>query len=545
MQQEPAMPASGKAKDYGVGLGPYKPIAPEDFGLSLQEGGIDTSMSAQFLPEGQSPNALDVQMDEGGVSNDYGRSAFGTAYAGAGDKTILHLAPYQKDDSTKFTMRLRDVGWDRWNGTAWAVLTGALTGNFTNRYYSVVMQNLFVAANGKDRLKSWNGSDVSAVQDLSADAPRAEFITRIGNRILAASIRDGAGVLDPHGVAWSENGSILGWTSALLGAGAASLLPEGSNESANHIKGVSTLARGGVIYRQRSIVLATLTGIGAAPFRFTTIDFSHGTESPYSIANGGPKTGDFFLGDDLMVYYYSGEAMPQAIGLPILNDLIKNITDPRVVVGRIDRQRMEYWLGIPTSALDSWLRIAWVFSIKEFERSGRLVWRKRQLQATTATLGFGPVPTSADPVVDTVTNIVDTVNRVVDSFTTGSVAIMFGHNDGTVTRIDESLALASGVWESKLFGESQTERELDTISIDYLALTTAQVELSISTNGGATYNTPRLFNLSVTGSGERNATDTFKVLGKKFQVRIRILAGHCTVTKVYFVINNRGRRATP
>ena len=59
--------------------------------LHLRDGGMDVSVSASQLEEGQSPNLLDVRVDAGGVSTDYGLANFGSASASAADKRILHV----------------------------------------------------------------------------------------------------------------------------------------------------------------------------------------------------------------------------------------------------------------------------------------------------------------------------------------------------------------------------------------------------------------------------------------------------------------------
>jgi hypothetical protein len=201
------------------------------------------------------------------------------------------------------------------------------------------MQDKFIVANQFDKLKRWDGVDGNAIADLSADAPIAKYITRIGNRILAAVIKT-AGVWDPHLIKWCADGIITDWTTANLGAGTALREPEGSDKSANWITGLGSIMRGAVVFRQRTIELASLTGTGAAPFRFQTLKFVPGTESPYSIA-GDSERGIFYLGYDSMVYLlnHDGQAVP--IGLPI-HEVVKNsIGDLGHVIGAIDAKTFE------------------------------------------------------------------------------------------------------------------------------------------------------------------------------------------------------------
>lgn len=526
---------------FGQSIGQMRNIDQFVVTLDFRDSGMDLSVSASQLEMGQATDALDVRFKQGGFATDYDVSHFSTAYAGAGDKTIMGLANLEKSSGAKYLVRIRPTGWDRWNGTDWHTLSGGPTASNLDRINALNMDEWLVVANGKDRLQRWDGVDGNAVVDLSADAPIAKYITKIGNRMVAAYIKD-AGVFDPYRFAWCADGIITDWTTTNLGAGEANPPAEGSTDSPNFITGLSTLQRGVAIYRQSAIQLATLTGAGDAPFRFTTIDFTHGTESPYSLARGGAKLGDFFLGQDYMVYNFDGNGEAIPIGAPIFETLRDSISDRTQVRGAIDKNEQEYHLAFPSSG-SSVLNQSWVFSIREFVKRQRLVWRRRTLPANTSAFGYGFLAANADPIVDTITDIVDTITIRVDDWDNsyGPDRILFGDSAGQVWQVDKTTPAPNGKFESKDMVYEGMVVTVDRIRLWYRAPGVATVAVAISTDGGRNYEAERIYSLSPTGTGDTYAVMDHGVTGRSTQFRIRPLTGFCTITRLEATIQNRGR----
>jgi hypothetical protein len=532
MRQSPAK--------FGNGLGPSRPIQVGNMIVNLNKSGLNASSGATQLEEGEAAQAIDVRFVGGGVGNDFGVSAFGTPYAGGGFKRVVAIANYEKFGVNRFLMRLRDVSWDRWNGVNWLTLGGALTGAPQDRYYTVVAKDKFLAANLVDRIKAWDGVDANAVADLSADAPIAKFITKIGTRILAAHVKVG-GIVNPNLVAWCADGLITDWTTVNLGAGSAEPPVEGSNRTANYITGLSTLERGAVIYRQRSIQLATLTGIGAAPFRFATVDFTHGTESPYSIANGGLLNGDYFLGYDYMVYNFDGQAC-NPVGLPIYEYLREGIADRSRVVGAFDEANQEYYIAYPVTGSEI-LTECFVFNVREYARTQRLVWRRKNLPANTTSFGYGFLGTSSDPIVDTITQIVDTISTRVNDWGNifGVDRVLFGDDNGQIWQLDYSTFATLGRFESKNFLFDGQEITVDRIRLHYRARTLSTVAVAVSTDAGLTWQAEKVYTMMPSGNGDGYAADDHRITGRQVMFRLRPLSGYFTVTEIEATLHPRGR----
>jgi len=530
---------------YGTGLGPYRPIPGQSLVLSLAACGVNVAKRPSDIEDGESPNASDVLFRKGGVSSDYGLSLLGTAYSGGANKNILHIAEFKRKDLTTVLVRMRPTEWDRWNGTNWTTLTmtPALSGLAGDRIYSIIMQDKLITAlrNGTDKLKKWDGIDGNAVVDLSSDSPIAWFLAPMGQRIVAARIKSG-GSIDPYLIQWSGDGFINDWTDPLKGAGSIVLEPEGKTGSSEFITGLSALETALVVYRQRSIVLGTRTGLGTQPFRWATVIFGLGTDSPYSIANGGAAVGDFFLGSDLNVYLFNGNGPPLPIGEPIYDILRTQITSPELASGVVDRRNGEYHLAICTGG-STIPNTDWVFDIRALLINRRLSWRKKNISSGYTVLGFSSRVGAANPVVDSISSIVDTVSVRVDEFGSeiAPQQLMLGDTNGGVWYSDETTFIA-GNYETKVFGDTIQELLLDRVQFSYAARSTGQIVVSLSIDGGLNWSAEKVLDLPVSG-WEREVGTWFGTVVNLFQLRIRILSGDVTISKVNIHVTPRGRAA--
>jgi hypothetical protein len=527
-------------RSYGASLGGYTKVESLKLSLNLRNSGLDTSQPPDKIEEGMTPSAVNVRFDRGGVSPDFDVTPFGTASASAEDRTVMGMSPFKMDDLSKFTMRMRPTRWDRWNGANWLELGGVLTGTTSNRLYSLNYGNFFVAANGVDRLKFWDGTDVHAVADLDANAPIAKYITKIGNRIVAAGLTIAGGPF-PNDVAWSGDGFPQEWTDPNLGAGGATVGPEGTDQSANIITGLSTLEGGGILYRERSIMIIQQTGIGNLPYRFSTLDFSHGCGSPYSIVSGGIKGGDYFLGSDFMVYYYDGRSLPQAIGDPIIDVLRGAIADISLVAATLDSRTQEYILAIPVDD-SKLLKRLYAFNIREWQKSERLVWRERDLGAGYTFVGSGEIPTTTEPFIDEVDEITDTLDQLIDASANvqADERLLFGDSNGQAYFLDFDKPLAGGTWISKVLGDDHNRFALERVRLKASAGTESQIEVSVSNDGGLTFLYPKVYVIPATGLGMQLVSDFFGIEVTEFQLSLKILSGNPVVSQIAYTLEPHG-----
>lgn len=405
------------AKDnekWGSSPGPYKGIQGFEIPIKLIHTGLNTEDGPRDIAPGEAVDMSNLRITRGGIAPEYALTRFPVNDNDPlNSSAVLHVTSFEKSDGTKIVVRMKADTWEYFLGAQFVPLAGSVGGLAGKRLYSTVMDDLLIAANGQTILKSWDGNIGHPVQNLSAEAPRARFITRLGQRLFAANLTFiGGADLNQDEIAWSADGDIMEWTDTSLGAGGLRLKPEGTPSLANNITGLSNIERGTLIYRQRSLVLASRTGVRAAPFRFATIDFAHGTESPYSIASGGLLLGDFFLGFDAVVYHFDGVNPPVPIGLPIQTRLKERITSLKDCIGFINPVTMEYYLLSPTiNAEPPVLGDAHIFSIRDYLRKQKLSWRYRPLAETVTTAAYVPrVSSTSLPFVDSLNTILDVVD---------------------------------------------------------------------------------------------------------------------------------------
>lgn len=473
---------------------------------------------------------------------------------------ILHIAGFTSKIGHPLVVRMQAKDWEFYRGRNWdPIVSGTMQGLSWRRIYTTAFKGLLIAANGQDRLLQWDGHPNHAVERVSSEAPRAYYVVRIGNRLFCAKIKSNSPLdFNPDEVAWSADDDIEEWTDAVAGAGRAVIHSETRGSDADHISGLSTLERGVILYRHRSLVLVSKTGVRVAPFRFQTIDAAHGTKSPYSIASGGLALGDFFLGSDYVVYHFDGAGPPIPIGLPIQSRLEERITDLEECVGFIDMQTMEYHLVIPTEENNRpILNEDYIFNIKDYIRKQKLVWRFRDLvlpdESDEVTTGaYVPeVPTNYIPVVDEyddpLTDIVDDPPQdttLVDALVqTTAGKVLFGTNLGETYQIDVDTVIHDGTWLSKQLGKDHELITVDRVRLVASAEAVAYVGVSVTWDGGLTYEDEVVVRIEPANRNAIPASGWHPSTGHLFQMRLRFISGDCIVHELNIWAQPRGRAA--
>ena len=141
-----------------------------------------------------------------------------------------------------------------------------------------------IAANGANKLQSYDLVVGTAFADLAAAAPAAKFVTVVRDFVVAANVSS-----DENKVYWSDINDETDWTPAAASQSDSQVLPDGGN--------VTGLAGGefGLVLMERAIYRMSYVG---SPFffQFDAISRSLGCISNGSIAQYGNLT--YFLADD-------------------------------------------------------------------------------------------------------------------------------------------------------------------------------------------------------------------------------------------------------
>ncbi len=199
--------------------------------------------------------------------------------------------------------------------------------------------------------------------------PKAKYIVHFARRLIA--LWD---LGDTQSLAFSRDGILNDFD----GVGSGQLfLVETHSDAIDNLQGAAVLNSNFLaLFRSRSIWRVFETGVVQLAIGAVTWIENLGTNYPFSIRN--VRGGVIFLGHDNMVYYLT-ENGPQAIGLPIHQDLITALTgDLSLVDSGWDPTFGEYYLGIPEGAATN-ITLTWIFDVDRFLDAQEIVWRKRPI----------------------------------------------------------------------------------------------------------------------------------------------------------------------
>ena len=144
--------------------------------------------------------------------------------------------------------------------------------------------SLLIAANGVNKLQSYNLSSSTLFADLSSDAPIAKYVTVVRDFVVAANVAGSEST-----IYWSDINNETNWTASSSSQADSQVLPDGGD--------IVGLAGGeyGLVFLERAIYRMTYSG---SPFffQFDAISRSLGCISNGSIAQLAEQT--YFLSDD-------------------------------------------------------------------------------------------------------------------------------------------------------------------------------------------------------------------------------------------------------
>lgn len=144
--------------------------------------------------------------------------------------------------------------------------------------------DVLLATDNNSKIQSWTVSASPSFENVSADAPVAQFITTVRDFVVVADV---GGVKNK--VQWSDINDETNWTSGSTSQSDYQIIPDGGN-----IKGISG-GEFGIIFLEKSIVRMSYIG-SPLFFQFDTIARNIGCMTSGSIAQYGALS--FFLAED-------------------------------------------------------------------------------------------------------------------------------------------------------------------------------------------------------------------------------------------------------
>lgn len=162
------------------------------------------------------------------------------------------------------------------------------TGNYSNiqRWNFTQFGNTIIAANNINKLQAYTLGSSSTFDDLSADAPIAEYVTVVRDFVVASSLDSGS---NSNKVQWSNINDETNWTTGAASQSDYQIISDGGN-----IHGM-TGGEVGLIFLDRAIVRMSYIG-SPLFFQFDTISRGVGCVEGNTVVQYGSMT--YFLGAD-------------------------------------------------------------------------------------------------------------------------------------------------------------------------------------------------------------------------------------------------------
>lgn len=220
--------------------------------------------------------------------------------------------------ATRLYRLLSDNTWSDVSNPANYSLTGE------DRWQFAAFGNTFVAAGGVDEpMQAFDLTTSTLFADLATTAPRARYISVIGNFLMACNTWDGTDGYLRNRVWWSAIGNAASWPTP--GTDAAATVQSGRAEMRDGgdimglLPGVGGAA--GAIFGENRIWLVSYEGPPTV-FRFDVVERNRGVYAPGSLVSVGKVA--FFLAEDGWYRFDGQQAVPIGAGKIdrwFLNDL--------------------------------------------------------------------------------------------------------------------------------------------------------------------------------------------------------------------------------
>lgn len=162
------------------------------------------------------------------------------------------------------------------------------TGNYSSvqKWNFTQFGNTIIAANNVNKLQAYTLGSSSTFDDLSADAPVAEYVTVVRDFVVASSLDSGS---NANKVQWSNINDETNWTTGAASQSDYQIISDGGN-----IHGM-TGGEVGLIFLDRAIVRMSYIG-SPLFFQFDTISRGVGCVEGNSVVQYGSMS--YFLGED-------------------------------------------------------------------------------------------------------------------------------------------------------------------------------------------------------------------------------------------------------
>jgi hypothetical protein len=438
--------------------------------------GLNTGAPGEWIDLRQVPNVQNMEVNRSALRQRPGTTLLG---ASMGER-VMKITELEQGLS-KQTIRiglskvqLLNKTTGAWTDIHHTTLTGSALDKFTCAFPVLAGQKILVFTNGHDAVWKWTGTGNTAV--LGGTPPKFAFCVFYKGYLMALNITDdGTGTSFGQRVQWHNLADLEDWAGG--DAGSSNLLEEGVD-----ITGGAVFGDYIAIHKESCIYLAYLVGTSDV-FRFERQNTGVGAVSNDTIFNL-PTGGQIFLARD-GIHVFNGTTAP-LINSPIMDEIRESMSPEYAwkATAQLVASKDEYHVAIP---IGSQTEPETVY--KYNYRTGK-VWKDYRPGLVT----LGLYERSTDEAWDDDPDTWDSdLTRWDDVMLEAlSKVLIMGFADGTVTRMDGSLADAGAAidafFETKDFtaqdlGSDVVGQMVDWLEVRHWALGTG-MDASYSVDGG-------------------------------------------------------------
>lgn len=296
-------------------------------------GGTNTNLGPYLINDHESPYTNNCRIEKGVLKKMWGASAYTTTSI---DGTPMLFAIYYPHGADPVTFLFTTTNSYKLVSEAWSEVTrvaGDFTGDYSNRFIAVNMNDLLIVTNGLDAPQKWTNGN-SNFSLLGGTPPDMVSFVPFMNHLVGVGINDGT--YYPYRIQWSTSGDPETWAGGTSG----DLDLVDTPDICTHI---ALLHGKAYIFKERTIWELAHVG-GTEIFRPQLIINGVGTYSPNTVVEYEDML--IFKSRD-NVYTFDGQRV-EPIGSNI-KELSSNIPASYACTAMAHHGIEEYWLAVPTT----------------------------------------------------------------------------------------------------------------------------------------------------------------------------------------------------
>ena len=412
---------------------------------------------------------------------------------------VIRIAFIKKQDGSPFTVRMTPTTIHTRSTSSWTAIAIAspLLGGTNDRFTTADILDKFVFANNGLNPIQTVDFNAGTCSDLGDPAlTRYRYVVGFYNRAVGLALKD----VSESQMGWSADGDATIWDPAINQTAGFAKILESPSDFSDFITGGLSFSNVMVIFREKSIWLATKQPIPTDPFYLYSAVPGIGNDCPFSIQliQGGVAWTDIRT---RCVYAYSpGNGQPEILSDANQKQIFDDLIDPAQVFSAYNKNTAEYSIYIKR---DDETTRSWMYNFKT------KAWTVNEYYGVTTAENVELA--SALTTIDELVGTIDDLSGTIDSLskpTSIAVPFSFGRTDGSIAFEDpasETDAPHDDIGHSinyttqlisKQFTLPENSLNLAKLIIEYISSRTTTLVLDISRDNGITWSTLKIFTIN-------------------------------------------------